>query len=125
MSTTRIEPEETIDEPTFTSRQPLDYVPGILLLIDVTRLLQDRRDVPDGQYYSPAAVMDCYEVLRQMIDDADQMEGLFLGVLADSVMLADDLRRSLNQYTALKMRVWDDVRPEHGDNPLAPLVQLR
>jgi uncharacterized integral membrane protein (TIGR00698 family) len=35
MSTTRVEPEETIDEPTFASRQPLDYVPGILLLIAV------------------------------------------------------------------------------------------
>src|SRR5271165_100761 len=35
MSTTRIEPQETLEEPTFTSRQPLDYVPGILLLITV------------------------------------------------------------------------------------------
>jgi uncharacterized integral membrane protein (TIGR00698 family) len=38
MSTTRIEPvepEATLEEPTFTSRQPLDYVPGILLLIAV------------------------------------------------------------------------------------------
>ena len=35
MSTTRVEPEETLDEPTFTSRRPLDYVPGILLLIAV------------------------------------------------------------------------------------------
>jgi hypothetical protein len=99
--------------------------PGILLLIDATRLLRERREVSDGLVYSPAAVMDCYEVLRQMIDDAGLMEGLFLAVLADPALLADDLRRSLNQYTALKMRVWDDVRPEHGDNPLAPLVQLR
>jgi uncharacterized integral membrane protein (TIGR00698 family) len=38
MSTTRVEPdetEETLDEPTFTSRRPLDYVPGILLLLAV------------------------------------------------------------------------------------------
>jgi uncharacterized integral membrane protein (TIGR00698 family) len=38
MSTTRIEPdetEETLDEPTFTSGRPLDYVPGILLLLAV------------------------------------------------------------------------------------------
>ncbi len=35
VSTTRIEPEETLDEPAFTSRQPLDYLPGILLLIAV------------------------------------------------------------------------------------------
>ena len=35
MRTTHVEPEETLDEPTFTSSQPLDYVPGILLLIVV------------------------------------------------------------------------------------------
>jgi uncharacterized integral membrane protein (TIGR00698 family) len=35
VSTTRLEPEETLDEPAFTSRQPLDYVPGIALLIAV------------------------------------------------------------------------------------------
>ncbi|HEY4173126.1 MAG TPA: BREX system ATP-binding domain-containing protein, partial [Rhodopila sp.] len=97
---------------------------GILLAIDVRRLLRDRRDVQDGHTYSPAAVMDCYEVLRQMIDDAGHLEGFFLAVLADPLLLADDLRRSLNQYTALKMRVWDDVRPEQGDNPLAPLVHV-
>ena len=41
MTTSRVEPsktevtEETLDEPTFTSRRPLDYVPGILLLVAV------------------------------------------------------------------------------------------
>src|SRR3984885_473171 len=35
VSTTRVEPEETLDEPAFTSRQPLDSVPGILLLVGV------------------------------------------------------------------------------------------
>jgi uncharacterized integral membrane protein (TIGR00698 family) len=41
MSTTQIEPVEpvepdaTLDEPAFTSRQPFDYIPGILLLIGV------------------------------------------------------------------------------------------
>lgn len=98
---------------------------GILLLIDMTALLRERRDLQSGHHYTPAAVMDCYEVLRQMIDDADEMEAIFIGVLADSALLSDDSRRSLNRYTALKMRVWDDVRPEHGENPLAPLVVMQ
>jgi hypothetical protein len=98
---------------------------GIVLLIDARRLLREKRDVTEGQTYTPAAVMDCYEVLRQMIDDASMLEGFFLAVLADPALLADDLRRGLNQYTALKMRVWDDVRPEQGDNPLAPLVLVQ
>ena len=47
MSTTRIEPEEALDEPTFTSGQPLDYVPGILLLIAVGLL---------GSYFTGMAI---------------------------------------------------------------------
>ncbi|OMC08597.1 YeiH family protein [Mycobacterium sp. SP-6446] len=35
MSTTGLEREATLDEPAFTSRRPLDYVPGVVLLIAV------------------------------------------------------------------------------------------
>ena len=35
VSTVRIEPDETSAEATFTSTRPLDYAPGILLLIAV------------------------------------------------------------------------------------------
>jgi uncharacterized integral membrane protein (TIGR00698 family) len=35
VSTTDIEPEETFAEPSFISKRPLDYVPGVLLLIGV------------------------------------------------------------------------------------------
>jgi hypothetical protein len=96
---------------------------GILVAIDISRLLDDRR-TGEGQHYTPAAVMDCYEVLRQMIDDADEMEGLFLAILADPRLLDAESRRGLAQYTALHMRVIDDVRPDAADNPLAPLVEL-
>jgi hypothetical protein len=34
------------------------------------------------------------------------------------------VRRSLDAYLALKMRIWSEVRPEGRDNPLAPLVVL-
>jgi hypothetical protein len=68
--------------------------------------------------------MDCYEVLRQVIDEAEHFAGLFLVVLADEAFLSDDPRRSLGQYTALQMRIWDDVRPKDAENPLAPLVRV-
>jgi hypothetical protein len=97
---------------------------GVLLLLDIRQLHRERRDVTEGFVYSPAAVMDCYEVLRQLIDDAEHFPGLFAAVLADDALLSDDPRRSLGQYTALQMRVWDDVRPQGGDNPLAPLVRI-
>ena len=97
---------------------------GTLLLLDIRQLHRERRDVTEGLVYTPAAVMDCYEVLRQLIDDAEHFPGLFVAVLADDAFLSDDPRRSLGQYTALQMRVWDDVRPQGGDNPLAPLVRV-
>lgn len=97
---------------------------GIVLVLDIRQLHRERRVITEGLVYSPAAVMDCYEVLRQVIDDAEHFPGLFLVALADGAFLSDDPRRSLSQYTALQMRVWDDVRPQGGDNPLAPLVRF-
>lgn len=97
---------------------------GLLLLLDIRQLHRERRAITEGLVYTPAAVMDCYEVLRQLIDDAEHFPGLFVAALADDAFLSDDLRRSLSQYTALQMRVWDDVRPQGGDNPLAPLVRI-
>lgn len=98
---------------------------GLVITLDIRRLLRDRREVADGIAYTPAAVMDCYEVIRQLIDDAEHLEGLFLTVLADPRLINDDVpKRALSQYAALKMRVWDDVRPQGQDNPLSPLVVL-
>ena len=96
---------------------------GLVIMLDIRRLLRDRREVADGIAYTPAAVMDCYEVIRQVIDDAEHLEGLFLAVLADARLINDEVpKRALSQYAALKMRVWDDVRPQGRDNPLSPLV---
>lgn len=97
---------------------------GVLLLIDIRQLHLERRAVTEGLVYTPAAVMDCYEVLRQLIDDVEHFPGLFVAALANDAFLSDDPKRSLSQYTALQMRIWDDVRPQGGDNPLAPLVRI-
>jgi len=70
-------------------------------------------------------VIDAFEALRQLIDDAEMFEGLLVVVLADEQLTGDDPKRSLNAYDALKMRVWDDVRATARDNPLAALVRVR
>ncbi len=97
---------------------------GVALLLDIRQLHRDRRAITEGLVYTPAAVMDCYEVLRQVIDDAEHFPGLFVVALADGAFVGDDPRRSLGQYIALQMRIWDDVRPQGSDNPLAPLVRI-
>lgn len=98
---------------------------GLLILLDLRRLLRERREVAEGITYTPAAVMDCYEVLRQIIDDTEHFEGTVVVALADHRLVNDDVpKRALTSYDALKMRVWDDVRPQGRDNPLSPLVSL-
>ena len=96
---------------------------GLLIVLDVRQL--SRTAAPEGVLrYSPAAVMDSYEVLREIIDDAEHLPGLFVAVLADAALATGDPRRALSQYAALQMRVWPDVRPGDRQNPVAPLVWL-
>ena len=96
---------------------------GLLVVLDMRQLSQA---VPaEGTLrYSPAAVMDAYEVLREIIDETEQLPGLFIAVLADAALINGDPRRALAQYAALQMRVWPDVRPGDRQNPIAPLVWL-
>jgi hypothetical protein len=96
---------------------------GLLVVLDVQQL---SRTTPseDTLRYSPAAVMDSYEVLREIIDDAEHLPGMFVAVLADEALATGDPRRALGQYAALQMRVWPDVRPGDRQNPVAPLVWL-
>lgn len=96
---------------------------GLMVVLDVRQLA--RTSVADGSLkYSPASVMDTYEVLREIIDDAEHLPGLFVAVLANAALATGDPRRSLSQYAALQMRVWPDVRPGEQQNPVAPLVWL-
>jgi hypothetical protein len=96
---------------------------GLLVVLDV-RQLSRTAAAEDALRYSPAAVMDTYEVLREIIDDAENLPGLFVAVLADAALATGDPRRALGQYAALQMRVWPDVRPGDRQNPVAPLVWL-
>ncbi len=98
---------------------------GLLLVLDITRYAHNARraDRDDGLYYSLPATLDLYEVLRQLIDSTDELEGCFVSVLADPEFLIDE-RRGLRSYQALYFRVGDDVHDRYRDNPLAPLVRL-
>jgi P-loop Domain of unknown function (DUF2791) len=97
---------------------------GLCIALDVRQLGKTGRAIENGLRYSPAAVLDAFEVLRQLVDDIEHFAGLLLVVLADEALIGDDPKRSVDAYQALKMRIWDDVRPEGRDNPLAPLVRL-
>jgi hypothetical protein len=96
---------------------------GLLIVLDLRRLAGVEA-VEGLLRYSPAAVMDAYEVLRELIDDTENLPGLFVAVLADAALASGEPRRAVAQYPALQMRVWPDVRPGDQQNPMAPLVWL-
>ncbi len=97
---------------------------GLFLVIDIRQLTLTAPALDGMLRYSPAAVMDAYEVLRQLVDDADMFERFFVAVFANHAFIGDDRKRSVSAYTALKMRIWDDVRAQPKSNPLAPMVVI-
>jgi hypothetical protein len=98
--------------------------PGLAVVLDI-RQLSRTDSIPEGQLrYSAAAVLDAFEVLRQLIDDAESFEGLFVGIVAGPAFTEDNPKRSISAYTALKERIWADVHARGHENPLAPLLVL-
>jgi len=99
---------------------------GLVLRMDLTRLAVIRRPpagLRDGYYYSKAAALDAYELLRQLIDGTDEFEGLFVAVLLPPELINDEVR-GLPAYTALRLRVVDEVRDRRRVNPYSTLVRI-
>ena len=98
---------------------------GLVLTIDIAQYFRKRGAGTQGDalVFSPSATMDLYELLRQFLDASDDMEGLLMVVLTPPEFLSD-VRRGVDRYEALKLRVWDDIRPKHRQNPLSLLVRI-
>jgi len=99
---------------------------GLVVHVDLTRLAEARRPaVPErtGIYYSTAAVLDAYELLRQLIDATDDLVGMLVVAVVPPELVSDE-RRGLPSYAALQLRVADEVRDRRRTNPFASLVRL-
>ena len=99
---------------------------GLLVHLDLVRLAQGRRpplEQRSGHYYTKAAVLDAYELVRQLIDATDELVGVLVVVVVPSVLVTDEVR-GLPAYSALQLRVADEVRDRRRPNPFAALVRL-
>lgn len=99
---------------------------GLVIDLDIARVAVTRRppvDARDGLYYSKAQSLDAYEVLRQLVDATDDLASTLVAVSSTTDFLTDD-SRGLPSYTALQLRVADEVRDRHRANPFAALVRL-
>jgi hypothetical protein len=97
---------------------------GLVVRLDLRHLTDPGSGQASGIRYSPSAILDAFEVLRQFIDDSDLFGGLLVVALGAEELIAGDPRRSILAYPALRQRLESDVRSAAHDNPLAPLVNL-
>lgn len=99
---------------------------GLLLEIDLRRFGFARRPAPEerhGLYYTKAALLDGYEMLRQLIDNTDELSHCCVIVVAAPEFISD-VHRGVDAYQALKLRIYDEVRDRKRDNPYSSLVRL-
>jgi hypothetical protein len=98
---------------------------GTLVMVDLARVTLVKNPKDDGIYYSKAAVLDTYEVLRELIDGTDRLEACLVVVMPEIAFLDEDTYgRGIGAYEALKLRIFDEIRDRQIVNPMASLVRL-
>jgi hypothetical protein len=96
---------------------------GLALLLDLNAVVTDFPPGMNPVRYTRNGVLDTYEVLRQFIDETDEMTHMIV-LAAAGPGFVDDPRRSVDNYTALKLRTADEVRDRSRPNPLNAMVRL-
>lgn len=99
---------------------------GLVLQFDIRRLGFARRPLPEernGLYYTKAALLDTYELLRQLVDNTDELGRCAIVVIAAPEFITDETR-GISAYQALRLRVHHEVRDRTRDNPFASLIRL-
>jgi hypothetical protein len=97
---------------------------GLVLDLDIRRCSTSRRPPEDQTvYYSKAATLDLYELVRQLIDGTDELRSCLVFVVVAQEFLSDP-HRGVDKYKPLMTRISDEVRDRRRPNPLATLVRL-
>ena len=98
---------------------------GTVILIDNSRVTLAKNPKDGYKYYTKTMTLDHYELLRELVDDIDRLEGTLLVVAASHQFLDDSAGgRGYGIYPALHTRVMDDVHDKNLVNPVASLVRL-
>ena len=98
---------------------------GLVLTLDLSSVIENDVAVLASVRYSRAALLDTYEVLRQCIDEIDEMmHFLLVAITGYGLLDPANPRRNIDNYSALKMRIIDEVHDKHRANPLNVMVRL-
>lgn len=98
---------------------------GLVILLDAGEVWSQTPSDPERPRvrYTRNATLDLFEVLRQFIDETDDLEHFLLLVAVPPEFWIDP-KKGVSQYTALQMRVADEVRDRERANPLGAAVRL-
>ncbi len=99
---------------------------GLVVVLDIEAVVipHPRSSEEDLVNYSKSAVLDTYEALRQFVDGTGELGHAMVFVLVPPQFVAEEERRSVFEYEALRYRVLTEVRDKRVSNPLASLVSL-
>ena len=96
---------------------------GLALVLDIRRLGFARRPSPEerhGHYYTKAALLDAYEVLRQLVDNTDEMANCIVVVVASPAFLSDYAPRARRLPGAEAAHLRRGARRQPGQPVLVP-----
>ncbi|MHB8278775.1 MAG: BREX system ATP-binding domain-containing protein [Candidatus Humimicrobiaceae bacterium] len=103
----------------------LDFagIKGLIVLIDDMGVLAKKFPDSNKYIYTPNAIKDTYELIRQIIDDAELLNKFLLVIAGDRVLIDDD-KRGFKNYEALWMRLQTGLVPSKKFNSFADIVDV-
>ncbi len=96
---------------------------GLVVLIDDLDEIIGPVAAGSRHLYSTNAIKDTYELFRQLIDDADLLNGFVL-LMAGRKEMVEDLKHGFKSYEALWMRLQSGLTPGRYFNPYCDIVDL-
>ena len=94
---------------------------GTIILLDIRATFAPHPSESTIRY-GRNTLLDLYEVLRQFIDDTDELTHILVVAIAGAGLVNGP--KSVENYDALKLRIADEVRDRDRANPLNAMVRL-
>jgi len=96
---------------------------GLVVLIDDVDVITGRSPDSARFSYTPNAIKDVCELIRQLIDDTELLNSFVLILSGRPSMLLDE-KRGFKSYEALWMRLQSGLVPVNRFNPFADIVNM-
>ncbi len=100
----------------------LSGLPGFLIIFDNLHILR-KKDEFGHFYYTPKAVNDFFELIREIIDRTEILKNFFMIFSSERRMLYDD-KRGFKSYEALWMRIQSGIISNEFFNPFNDLIDM-